>query len=346
MSRDEASVKQGVILPILQLLGWDPFDLHEVEPEYSVGGRRVDYALRVYGSAKVFLEAKKGQEELAGHEEQLLEYAFNQGVPLAGLTNGARWWMYLPTAEGTWDKRKFYTIDIFEQELTEVCSRFFEFLSKQAVASGAAVETARGLHESTQKQRVIREALPKAWHTIISGPDSLLVDLMVETTESMCGYRPDQERVRTFIRQHQNALLSGSPPHTPTSGPQVPPRQGGLRDPVVKYGPGGQWIGKRAQSFSLCGEERQVRSWKELLVGVCGVVFSRHGADFDRCLTLHGTKRHYFSRDPRGMGAPAKVPGSGVFVETKLSANHVVGLCHRLLNLFGYELHELKIFAD
>ena len=37
---DEASVKQGVILPILNALGWDTFDTNEVKPEHSVGGRR------------------------------------------------------------------------------------------------------------------------------------------------------------------------------------------------------------------------------------------------------------------------------------------------------------------
>ena len=56
---DEASVKQGVILRILNALGWDTFDIEEVKPEHSVGGRRVDYALRPDGAYKVFLDTKR-----------------------------------------------------------------------------------------------------------------------------------------------------------------------------------------------------------------------------------------------------------------------------------------------
>jgi len=46
ISFDEAATKQAVILRILKALGWNPFNIDEVYPEYSVGGRRVDYALR------------------------------------------------------------------------------------------------------------------------------------------------------------------------------------------------------------------------------------------------------------------------------------------------------------
>ena len=37
---DEASVKQGVILRILNALGWDTFDIEEVKPEHSVGAAK------------------------------------------------------------------------------------------------------------------------------------------------------------------------------------------------------------------------------------------------------------------------------------------------------------------
>lgn len=58
-SVDEAKTKQGSILPILSVLGWDVFDTNEVIPEYSVESKKVDYSLRLQGQNKVFLEAKK-----------------------------------------------------------------------------------------------------------------------------------------------------------------------------------------------------------------------------------------------------------------------------------------------
>ena len=56
---DEAAIKQGVILRILNILGWDTFDVEEVKPEHSVGSRRVDYVLRPDGAYKVFLDTKR-----------------------------------------------------------------------------------------------------------------------------------------------------------------------------------------------------------------------------------------------------------------------------------------------
>ena len=85
---DEANVKQGVILRILNALGWDTFDIEEVRPEHSVGSRRVDYVLRPDGRNKVFLEAKRPNEDLSNHAPQLLDYSFREGVSLAVLTNG------------------------------------------------------------------------------------------------------------------------------------------------------------------------------------------------------------------------------------------------------------------
>ena len=41
----EAAVSQGLLLPALHELGWPVFDTSVVTPEYSVEGRRVNYAL-------------------------------------------------------------------------------------------------------------------------------------------------------------------------------------------------------------------------------------------------------------------------------------------------------------
>ena len=56
---DESATKQSVVLRLLNLCGWDLFDLSQVAPEYTVGNRRVDYAL-IPGSANAaFIEVKR-----------------------------------------------------------------------------------------------------------------------------------------------------------------------------------------------------------------------------------------------------------------------------------------------
>ena len=101
-SLDESASKQGVVLRLLSLAGWDIFDVSEVVPEYTVGNRRVDYALRPESPNPVFIEVKRPGENLDGHQHQLLQYCFHQGVQLAVLTNGRTWWLYLPLQAGGW----------------------------------------------------------------------------------------------------------------------------------------------------------------------------------------------------------------------------------------------------
>ena len=103
---DEANTKATAIEPILRELGWDVVDPDEVRREHSVGSRSVDYALFCNDTLKIFIEAKKGSESLERHQEQLLDYAFAEGVEIAILSNGATWWFYLPIRAVNWERRK------------------------------------------------------------------------------------------------------------------------------------------------------------------------------------------------------------------------------------------------
>jgi predicted type IV restriction endonuclease len=42
---NEAAISQGIVLSILHALSWPTYDTRIVSPEYSVEGRRVDFAL-------------------------------------------------------------------------------------------------------------------------------------------------------------------------------------------------------------------------------------------------------------------------------------------------------------
>jgi len=201
-SFDEASTKQAIVLPMLYLLGWDTQERDDVTPEYSVGNRRVDYALRNNNKNKFFLEVKKPSEDLSGHDKQLLDYSFQQGVELATLTNGITWWFYLPMKGGVeWASRKFYTIDIIQQEIDIVSSKLVALLSKDNLLSGEAVKEAESIYEDRLKKKTIKDTLPEAWNKIISDTDTLLVDLLTETTEKICGYKPEIDDVKQFLKR-------------------------------------------------------------------------------------------------------------------------------------------------
>ena len=63
----------------------------------------------------MFIEVKRARVNLEDHQQQLLEYCFQEGVRLAVLTNGRTWWLYLPLQAGSWEQRRFLTIDLESQ---------------------------------------------------------------------------------------------------------------------------------------------------------------------------------------------------------------------------------------
>lgn len=220
---NEAQAKEWIIRPILDLLGWGR---REIIPEYGVETLWVDYALLINGENKVFIEAKRPSEKLETHQKQLLDYSFGEGVALAILTNGIAWWFYLPLKEGAWNNRKFYMIDILGQEIEDIVDKFDRLLSRDNVASGEAVRQAESILKSSQREKIVKERLPEAWNKVIKNavsPDSLLVDLLAETAEEVCGFQPTDDEILGFIRSHHEKWLLSPEPEREVPPPTIPP---------------------------------------------------------------------------------------------------------------------------
>ncbi len=207
-SFDEQATKQAIVLKILFTLGWDIFDTNEVYPEYALKSQRVDYSLRINNKDKVFIEVKRIREQLESHHEQLLKYSFQAGVGLSVLTNGVSWWFYLPLLQdAAWEDRKFYTVDFLQQEPEDVADKFIDFLSRDNISSGKAIENAKSIFESQQKKNVIRKTLLKAWNKIISEPEEPLLSLLSETTEKLCGHTVDNALAKQFLSRNADHLI-------------------------------------------------------------------------------------------------------------------------------------------
>ncbi len=294
-SYDEPATKQAVVLPILKALGWNPFDVNEVWPEYKVGDKRVDYALRHKGKNKVFIEVKKVGEDLEKHQEQLLNYSFQEGVKLAVLTNGISWWFYLPLREGSWEQRKFYTVEIYEQDTRDIVKRFEDFLSKNNVILDKAVENAESLYESKQRRQIIKETLPKAWNKLITEPAELLVNLLAETTEKLCGYKPEDNIVINFLREISQRKI-GKKGQKENSFSQQTSFVSPLPTTTISkvHSLKQDYTGRSIVSFTFKGVRYEVRVWKEMLIKIAELMFSMHRQQFHKVFDLKGRKKCIF----------------------------------------------------
>ncbi|AKE59361.1 type I restriction enzyme R protein [Citrobacter amalonaticus Y19] len=94
----EETTKQALILPFLDILGFNAYDPQKVKAEYGAdfpgvkSGERVDYALFCQGVPVMFIEAKSCKEKIDNHCPQLSRY-FNSTpeVTISAITNGVEW---------------------------------------------------------------------------------------------------------------------------------------------------------------------------------------------------------------------------------------------------------------
>ena len=220
---NEASVSQGIVLRLLHTLGW-PYNTQVVIPEYSVEGRRVDFAL-CHPPLKplVFIEVKQvGQ--IKGAERQLFEYAFHTGVPIAILTDGREWHFFQPGGQGDYKERRVYKLDLLETDNQESAGRLNRYLNYELIRTGEAVRAIEDDYRNIFKRRQIEISLPEAWIKLMEDADEFLLNVVAEKTKSLCGYKPTSGQVLDFLKSLEKTELSPRKvPSPPTPNPPDPP---------------------------------------------------------------------------------------------------------------------------
>ncbi|NKG34790.1 type I restriction endonuclease [Acinetobacter junii] len=130
----EETTKQALILPLLDILGFSPYDPTKVLAEFAAdfpgvkATERVDYALYCNGQPVMFIEAKPYVADLTNHAPQLSRY-FNSslGVTIGAITNGKEWRFFTDLINtNVMDEKPFLTID-FTKAKPEDLTQLAEF---------------------------------------------------------------------------------------------------------------------------------------------------------------------------------------------------------------------------
>lgn len=292
---NEASVSQGIILRLLKSLGWEIFDASCVSPQYSVGSGRVDYALCHPPNKPIILIEVKGIGLASGGEKQLFEYAFHQGIPMAILTDGQEWHFFLPGEQGDYQERCVYKLDIVARPVSESADIFQKYIDYSEIVSGKAIENAKNDYRNVSKKRQIKDALPTAWYQLLEDEDELLVELIAERAETICGFKPEPETVAKFI-----GSLVSSPPHVKTKDkPPIPINKPLSSKPISSTEADQIRIKKEFTGFILRGHKYQESNAIKVLMRVFEVLSSEDPDFLERYATLpkHGRRRRYLSRN-------------------------------------------------
>lgn len=116
----EEATKNALIMPFIQLLGYDVFNPFEVNPEFvaDIGikkGEKVDYALMKDGKAIMLIECKHYSEKLDPHNSQLFRYFHTTSAKFGLLTNGINFRFYTDLISANkMDEKPFFEFRITE----------------------------------------------------------------------------------------------------------------------------------------------------------------------------------------------------------------------------------------
>ena len=197
---NKASISQGIVLRLLHALGWPRYNMQIIVPDYSVEGRKVDFALcHPPLTPLVFIEVRQiGQIEESGR--QLFSHPFHGRVPIAILTDGQEWHFFQPSGQEDYNERRVYKLDLIETDNGESAGRLNRYLNYKSIRTGEVIRAIAEDYRDISKQREIETKLPKAWTRLVDEADEFLINVVAEKTESLCGYKPTREQVLTYLK--------------------------------------------------------------------------------------------------------------------------------------------------
>ncbi len=290
---NEQAISQGIVLRLLQELGWDTWDTATVWPEYQTGEGRADFALcHPPSKPAIFIEVKQpGKAEIA--VRQGLEYAFHTGVPFIVLTDGKTWSFYLPGEQGSYEDRRVYTLDLLERPAAEATKTLTRYLARGRVAAGAALETARQEYRSRNRNSQARAAIPDVWKELVGKGNEELVELLAGNVELKTGIRPDSDAVAEFLsRLGKSAAIE-----TPRSNTAEQSRRATER--LIPQSAASDT--SRSGNLVLQGKTYPYTNAKDAMVIVLRELARSDASFLERCSQhpdAQGRKRHYIARTP------------------------------------------------
>jgi predicted transport protein len=225
-SINEANTKAHVVEPLLSALGWDPLDIDSVDREVRVyDGTFLDYALKLEGLPRIYVEAKALGESLDDKKfmAQAVNYANNDGVLWCVLTNGVRWAIYKTNEPVPMDQKLLLEVDLGDDEdpASEKGS-LLSLISRQALAAGQLDDFGDRVFTDARIRSALEGLATDAPDTFVEAISSRLGSPPVEPD----AIRRSLARILDFKLPSSAADNTGKPSTrlTPAVGPATPPK--------------------------------------------------------------------------------------------------------------------------
>jgi Type I restriction enzyme R protein N terminus (HSDR_N) len=239
---NEEHVRLSLVSRVLQELGWDIWNPHEVNSEFRVlpqeDSSHLDLALFLAPyQPMVFIEVKS-VGRLTGNigriERQLRDYNRNNTALFSIITDGQKWLFYYSQTGGEFSQKRFKALDILEDNVNDLQMYFDLLLSKERIRNGNAEREAKDYLQLSRKQRAMEDALPRAKRLVNEPPFPTLPQAVVNLTRE-AGYTVSIEEASQFIQENATRdtleVLQNTVNDSPTgpgigTGPKAPRQPG------------------------------------------------------------------------------------------------------------------------
>jgi predicted type IV restriction endonuclease len=215
----EEATKNALIMPFINILGYDIFDPTEVIPEFvaDVGikkGEKVDYAIKKDNKIIILFECKHcGGDLNIKHASQLFRYFAVTEARIAVLTNGLVYRFFTDLeAPNKMDEKPFLEVDM--TDLSDVAINELKKLRKESFNIDDIMASAGELKYTRQIKRLISEQIDKPSDEFVKLFASKVYDGVLTPTRkdyfSDLTRRSFKQLISERINDRLKAVMSGN----------------------------------------------------------------------------------------------------------------------------------------
>lgn len=204
---NEQAVRDNLINPILNELGWNTKSLKFVVPNApNDDGKIPDYILLKNGKKMLVVEAKNMSIDLSDSKiiNQIASYCYNPGIKFGVLTNGEKWLLF-NTFKANPSERVVWKLDLINDTIQDVIRKL----------SCIAYED---IEQTEQLSSIIRnnELLEVTWKNTVQGKESIIDILHQFIDKKVKSEHPsvllDSDNIRNFIDKKLETLFCVTEP--------------------------------------------------------------------------------------------------------------------------------------
>jgi len=207
---NEQDTRDRLRIMLEKIFGYDPLD--DITAEYNVKGTHVDYAIKIKGEIKFFIEVKRADDILKDHHvRQAANYGANHNVRYALLSNLSEFWLYRIEFGGPVEYVPIFKVNMLEEEKFKDNVELLWKLTKKAVKNDELEKYAK-IMKSLSTENLLRALVSE------SVIDAIRREIR-KGTDELCAREAVEKAIIAQFPEEVISLIKGDKESEPCSVP-------------------------------------------------------------------------------------------------------------------------------